>query len=237
MPTPCNKPAGSTEQSIRISDRFNRRLTLLLKVILMTGAALEALQGNWLTATATVGVVIVTMLPVALGARFDVRIPPEFELLAVVFVYASLFLGEVHGYYVKYWWWDSLLHTGSGLLLGIFGFVLVYFMNEKNDLHLSMKPSFVALFAFMFALGMGALWEILEFAIDQTFGTTMQKSGLVDTMWDLIVDGLGALTISILGYGYLSTAGNESFLERWIHHFIIVNQRFFREKKPSSDPD
>ena len=60
---------------------------------------------------------------------------------------------------------------------------------------------------------MGALWEILEFAIDQTFGTTMQKSGLVDTMWDLIVDGLGALTISILGYGYLSAAGSESFLE------------------------
>ncbi len=220
-----------------MSDRFNRRLTLLLKVILITGAALEALQGNWLTAAATFGVVIVTFLPVVLGQTFDVRIPPEFELLAVVFVYASLFLGEVRGYYVKYWWWDSLLHTGSGLLLGIFGFVLVHVMNEKEDLHLSMKPSFVALFAFMFALGMGALWEILEFAIDQTFGTTMQKSGLVDTMWDLIVDGLGALTISILGYGYLSTAGSESFLERWIHHFIIANQRFFPGRKSSSGSD
>jgi hypothetical protein len=209
----------------------------MLKVVLITGAALEAMQGNWLTASATVGVVIVTLLPVALGNRFDVRIPPEFELLAVVFVYASLFLGEVHGYYVKFWWWDSLLHTGSGLLLGVFGFVLVYFMNEKDDLHLSMKPSFVALFAFMFALGMGAIWEIMEFAIDQTFGTTMQKSGLVDTMWDLIVDGLGALTISILGYGYLSTAGSESFLERWIHHFIIVNQRFFPERRSTDDSD
>jgi hypothetical protein len=100
-----------------------------------------------------------------------------------------------------------------------------------------MKPSFVALFAFMFALGMGAIWEIMEFAIDQTFGTTMQKSGLVDTMWDLIVDGLGALTISILGYGYLSTAGSESFLERWIHHFIIVNQRFFPERRSTNDSD
>ena len=233
MPVQIRRPAGYTDKSIRISDRFNRRLTLLLKVILFTGALLELLKGDWLTAIATLGVVIITFLPVALGQRFNVRIPPEFELLAVIFVYASLFLGEVHGYYLKYWWWDSLLHTGSGLLLGIFGFLLVYVMNEKADLQLSLKPSFVALFAFAFALSTGVIWEIMEFAVDQTFGTNMQKSGLIDTMWDLIVDGLGALMIAILGYGYLSTAGSESFLERWIHHFIIINQRFFRDKHPN----
>lgn len=216
-----------TEKSIRISGRANRFLTMSLKLILIAGVALELAQGDWLKAAATFGVVIVTFLPVALGHRFDVRIPPEFELLAVVFVYASLFLGEVRGYYAKFWWWDILLHTGSGLLLGIFGFLLVHVMNEKKDLHMSMKPAFVALFAFTFALGAGALWEIIEFSIDQLFGTNMQKSGLVDTMWDLIVDGIGALTISILGYGYLMKSGSESFLERWIHHFIIVNQRFF----------
>lgn len=225
-------PAGSTAKSIRVSGRFNRHLTLFLKLILIAGAALEILQGNWLAALATFGVVLIASLPVALGARFDVRIPPEFELLAVVFVYASLFLGEVHGFYARYWWWDILLHAGSGLVLGIFGFLLVYVMNEKDDLKLSMKPAFVALFTFMFALGMGSIWEILEFSIDQTFGTTMQKSGLVDTMSDLIVDGIGAAIIAILGYGYLSTAGSASFLERWIHSFIIANERFFPDREP-----
>lgn len=225
-------PAGSTEKSIRVSDRFNRRLTLYLKLVLVAGAALEILQGNWLAALATFGVVLVASLPVALGARFDVRIPPEFELLAIVFVYASLFLGEVHGFYARYWWWDILLHAGSGLILGVFGFLLVYVMNEKADVHLSMKPAFVALFAFMFALGIGCLWEIFEFSIDQTFGTNMQKSGLVDTMSDLIVDGIGAAIIAILGFGYLSTAGTESFLERWIHSFIIANERFFPDSGP-----
>jgi len=230
MSVKSHHPTGSTEKSIRLSGRINQRLTWLLKLVLIAGAALEALQGNWLTAWATLGVVFVASLPVMLGARFDVRIPPEFELLAIIFVYASLFLGEVHGYYARFWWWDMLLHAGSGLLLGIFGFLLVYVMNEKDDLHLSMKPSFVALFAFMFALGMGAIWEIMEFCIDQSFGTTMQKSGLVDTMSDLIVDGIGAAVIAILGYGYLRAAGTESFLERWIHHFIIVNERFFPDR-------
>lgn len=229
-----SKPITVSDKATKISDRFNRRLTLLLKLALIVGAMMEMLQQEWLKAIATLGIIIITFLPVVLGQKFDVRIPPEFELLTVVFVYASLFLGEVHGFYLKFWWWDALLHTGSGLIVGIFGFLLVYVMNEKGDIELSLKPSFIALFAFMFALGIGTLWEIMEFAIDQIFGSNMQKSGLVDTMWDLIVDSLGALTISTLGYGYLKTAGSESFLERWIQHFIVVNEHLFRDK-PTRD--
>ena len=56
-----------------------------------------------------------------LGRRLKVNIPPEFEAWSVVFIYASLFLGEVKGYYARFWWWDLLLHTGSGLLLGTLG--------------------------------------------------------------------------------------------------------------------
>jgi hypothetical protein len=39
--------------------------------------------------------------------------------------------------------------------------------------------------------------------MDSLFGINMQKSGLPDTMWDLIVDALGALLVSIVGYFYL----------------------------------
>lgn len=133
----------------------------------------------------------------------------------------------VGGFYVRFWWWDVALHTASGFLLGILGFVLVHVLNEKEDIELHMKPGFVALFAFMFAVGLGAIWEIFEFAVDGLFGMNMQKSGLRDTMWDLIVDAVGALMISVLGFGYISNRGNESFLEEWIRHFIDQNPRFF----------
>ena len=212
-------------------DRIDRGISLLLKIILAVGAILEAMQGNWLIAITTTGIVIVAFLPILVGYRFHVRIAPEFELLAVIFVYASLYLGEVHGYYLKYWWWDMLLHAGSGLILGIFGFLLVYVINEHEDLEMHMKPGFVALFAFMFALGMGTLWEITEFALDQLLGMNTQGGGLVDTMSDLIIDGIGALIISLLGYSYLRTTQIDSFLERWIHHFIVLNRRIFSHRK------
>lgn len=210
---------------------IHKTLTLVLQGFLLVGVILAFFQGRWLAASATAGVMVVTLLPIVLGRRFAVTIPPEFEVLAVVFIYASLFLGEVHGYYIKYWWWDAILHTGSGFLLGILGFLLVYVLNEKEDIDIHMRPRFVALFAFMFAVGIGALWEIFEFAMDQIFGLNMQKSGLVDTMWDLIVDSVGALVIALLGWSYLLKAGSDSFLERWIKAFIDANPRLFNSRQ------
>jgi len=61
-----------------------------------------------------------------------VQIPPEFQVLAVGFVFASLFLGEIRSYYLRIWWWDIALHTSSGLLLGILGFLLIYVLNENE---------------------------------------------------------------------------------------------------------
>jgi hypothetical protein len=204
----------------------HRWLTLGLQGLLIVGIAAAAFQGQWLAAFTTGLILLVTLLPLMAGKKLDVYIPPELEGLAVLFVFASLFLGEVHGYYLRFWWWDLVLHTASGLLLGILGFLLVYVLNEKPDLGIDMKPGFVALFAFMFSLGLGALWEIFEFWMDSAVGTTMQKS-LRDTMFDLIVDALGALAISLFGYVYLKTSEVDSFLERWILRFIEANPRMF----------
>lgn len=212
----------------RIRGPVHQRVTVGLQLVLVAGAALAVWQQQWLAAATTLGILVVTLLPLALGRRFAVFIPAEFEALAVVFVFASLFLGEVRGYYARFWWWDAALHTASGFLLGILGFLLVYVLNEKEEIDLHMKPGFVAFFAFVFAVGMGALWEIFEFAMDSFFGLNMQKSGLVDTMWDLIVDTVGAAVIAVLGYGWLKTAGTHSFLERWIEDLVRSNPRIFR---------
>jgi hypothetical protein len=55
-------------------------------------------------------------------------------------------------------------------------------------------------------------------------------SGLTDTMWDLIVDALGAFAISAFGWWYMKK-GQPPFFENWIQKFIDKNQRFFSRKK------
>ncbi len=221
-----------------IENTIHRRLTFALQAILMVGLLAEIWSKQWFNAVITSGIILITLAPLYLQKHFRVLIPAEFVLIAIAFVFASLFLGEIHDYYTRYWWWDIALHTASGVLLGIVGFLLVYVLNETEKIGVYMKPGFVAFFAFLFAVGVGALWEIFEFAMDSFFGMNMQKpmlgdpSGLTDTMWDLIVDTLGALVIAVLGYGYIKTAKNESFLERWIHAFIRGNPQLFKRKKP-----
>ena len=68
-----------------------------------------------------------------------VYISPELEVPTVLFNFGSRFLVEVCGYYVRFWWWNTLLHTMSGFLLGMLGFLLVYVLNEKKEVELKMK--------------------------------------------------------------------------------------------------
>lgn len=215
----------------------HRRVTLALQAILAAEVLVALWRQQWFVAFITTGIVVITLVPLLLERRFRVHIPPQFQLLAIAFVFASLFLGEVHGYYTRFWWWDIALHTMSGFLLGVVGFLLVYLLNETEEIGVHMKAGFVAFFAFLFSLGIGALWEIFEFAMDTFFGMNMQKtmfedaSGLTDTMIDLVVDGAGALVVALFGYHHLKTADRGSFLERWIDTFIRRNPQLFGPRR------
>ena len=116
--------------------------------------------------------------------------------------------------------------------MGILGFLLVYVLNASKTLAFSMTPLFIAFFAFMFAVAIGALWEIFEYSMDAFFGTRMQKpmfddpSGLTDTMWDMIVNSLGAAFISSLGWWYMKH-NRRSFIDIWIDKFIQRNPGWF----------
>jgi hypothetical protein len=190
---------------------------------------------RWMHAFLVVAVMVAILLPVIARRRFAVTIPSELQILAILFIFATLFLGEVRAYYERLWWWDLALHATAGLLLGLVGFLIVYILNENDLVELQMRPSFVALFAFFFGIGIGTLWEIFEFAMDRFFDLTMQKpmlgdaSGLTDTMWDLILDTLGAAVMSVTGWRYMNGVRNGR-VDSWARRFIERNPQLFRQK-------
>lgn len=213
--------------------RVRLGVLLMLQTVMAIELVLLLTQGMWVSAVWLLAIMIITGAPAIFAHRLPVRIPAEYELLTILFVFGALFLGEFRSYYERFWWWDIALHASSGLLLGILGFLLVYVMNESKRIALHMRAGFVALFAFVFAVAVGTFWEIFEFTVDQVFGTTMQKpmlgdpSGLTDTMWDLIVDALGALVISAFGWWHMKR-NKRSFVDVWIDRFIERNPRLFR---------
>jgi hypothetical protein len=203
-----------------------------LQIILAAELSALAALGQWLHVFLVGGVMAVCLVPVLFRHRLPAEVPSEIQVAVALFTFATLFLGEVWGYYERFWWWDLALHGSAGLLLGVFGFMTVYMLNENSSVELHMRPSFVALFAFMFAVSIGVLWEIFEFAMDQLFGLTMQKpmlndpSGLTDTMWDLILDTLGAAIVGLLGWRYLKRARNGPATP-WLLRFISRNPKLF----------
>jgi len=134
--------------------------------------------------------------------------------MVLLLVVGAIGAGEMLHAYEKLWWWDDMLHTAAGFILGIVGFLLIYLLNARYKMAIS--PLLVAVFAFSFAISICVLWEIFEFAMDALFGTSMQQwrlpsnailmgqryqgSGLRDTMSDLIVAWCGATAAAVLAY-------------------------------------
>jgi hypothetical protein len=210
--------------------RAHMIILALLELVMAGQLVLLIMRGEWPAAILVAATMAILLAPVVF--KLPVEIPTEVEIVAVLFIFATLFLGEVRGYYERFWWWDMALHTSSGLLLGMLGFMFVYMLNENDRVDFHMRPSFVALFAFFFAVGMGAIWEIAEYAIDLTFGTNMQPKtpgdpgGLIDTMKDLIVDTVGAAIVSVAGWWYLSRP-RESRVDDWASRFVRRNKQMF----------
>ena len=162
-------------------------------------------------------------LPSILEHRLDFSMPDKMYFAFIVFLYCAIYLGEIQSFYYLIPDWDLILHIFSGAMWGAFGFSVILMLNSR-DIGLKLSPLFCAIFAFCFAMAIGAIWEIYEFTVDKFFGTNMQKfmlengtklvgqDALADTMEDIIVDLIGSLIMSIIGF--ISMQNKPSWLRK-----------------------
>lgn len=163
-------------------------------------------------------------LPALLEHRINISIPSKMLIAYVLFLYGAIYLGEVRNFYFIIPHWDSILHGFSGGMLGALGYSVVIILNKQDKIPMSLSPAFVAFFSFCFAITMGVIWEIYEFTVDGLLGLNMQKfllengsplvgrEALRDTMFDLIVDCIGALVVSM--FGYISLKYKKGWVDR-----------------------
>ncbi|MEK7185708.1 MAG: hypothetical protein AAB726_03730 [Patescibacteria group bacterium] len=188
-------------KGLSVPDRVQLGLSTVIKLSLLNAFVVGIISGEWSVAFISIAALIATLLPWFLAKSYELPFPIGFEFVTALFTYATLFLGEAHGFYTKFWWWDLLLHGGSAIAFGFIGFLILYSLYRAS--RFQAPPSLIVFFAFSASIAIGALWEIFEFAMDSFFGLNMQKSGLKDTMWDLIIAAVGACAASIPGYLYL----------------------------------
>lgn len=210
-------------------------LTIILLITLIPAFFEALIQHNWTSLLLLIVISVLICLPVIVGKLLKIDIPLPLAIFAIAFLYASFFLGEFNNYYIKFWWWDILLHTSSGLIFGIIGFIVLYVLYKAKKIKTS--PKMIAMFSFAFALAIGALWEIGEFTVDSVLGplsnnalmqTVVNGCGLTDTMKDLIGDSVGALFTAIMGYLYLKWDSG-ILVKSAAKEFKKDNPRFFNK--------
>lgn len=183
------------------SDKIIIIFDYFLKLIILFILAVALFVADWLLVFICSLVLFFSFLPIFVERNINTHLPVEFDFITTLFLFVSLLLGDFMDFYSKFWWWDKVLHTLSGFLIGLLGFLIIYSLRFSQKV--IMSPSMTILFSYTFSMGIAAIWEIIEYTIDSFFGTNMQRSGLVDTMWDMIVASIGAILISILGFIYL----------------------------------
>ncbi|MCB5252518.1 MAG: hypothetical protein RBR69_09035 [Candidatus Cloacimonadaceae bacterium] len=224
------------------SEKLERSMRYVFIILSAMAVVYNLFSQQWEVLFSAILTLILFILPSVLIKRAKIKIPAIFQIIVLLFIFASMYLGEVHHYFYRYHWWDTMLHANSAILLAYIGFLLIYTLNRDKRMYVHLSPLFMALFSFCFALSVGCLWEIFEFGVDAILGVNMQKArnleevygvfdtrlGVIDTMRDLIVDAIGALLVSVVGFIHMTVRKNKDSTFWSLHkQFIEENPDLF----------
>lgn len=172
-------------------------------------AGVEAASGDLLYAAFCVLSMMVLAIAARQASRSMVPVPlaPALEVMALALMVADMTIGNLLGLYQTRWY-DKTLHFANSVLIGAVAFLFIYLLHLAGRTRFHRVLDGVAIV--LVTLGLGASWEIGEYAVDRLFGRVSQGSPGVtpidDTMLDLILDAIGGVIGAIAGPLYLRAA-------------------------------
>ena len=107
-------------------EQFKKYIFLAFRGLLIATAVFAVISGHWKEVIFLSFTLFMTFLPQMLEDKTGIDYPGEFEIVILFFIMASIYLGEMKGFYTKYTWWDTLLHSFSGAIIGGIGFSVVF---------------------------------------------------------------------------------------------------------------
>lgn len=152
-------------------------VTLRLLVILMM--ILQIFNRNYENVFLCVLTLVLLLIPSLIQINLKIELPTALEITILVFIFAAEILGEIQSYYIKFPFWDTVLHTINGFLMAAIGFALVDILNRSKKFSIQLSPVFLAIVAFCFSMTIGVIWEFFEYGMDQFFGLDMQKDTVI----------------------------------------------------------
>lgn len=142
----------------------------------------QAISGNYENCFTCALTLILFLIPNFVETKLKITLPQTLEIIIIVFIFAAQMLGELSAFYLKFSWWDDMLHTLNGFLMAAVGFSSVDILNKSDRFKFQLSPLFIAIVSFCFSMTIGVLWEFSEFSCDWLLHTDMQKDTILKTI-------------------------------------------------------
>ncbi|HSU72804.1 MAG TPA: hypothetical protein VLJ21_03065 [Candidatus Binatia bacterium] len=178
---------------------INTILSWLMRAALLVSGIFLILQGDSLGLLALIAFVV-TFIPTFLRAKYDIQVPWWIESLIVLGFFLDVVIGSEFAVYTNITGFDWITHLLGTFIISIIALSIVYSLKVTGNIKVS--HNMIWWFVVVFALAVGAFYEIIEFVTDQILATNSQIS-LVNTMIDLINDFIGGIVTATWGSYYL----------------------------------
>lgn len=161
---------------------------VVLRMLVILMMVLQVFNKNYENVFLCILTLVLLMMPSLIQVNLKIELPTALEITMLIFIFAAEILGEIQAYYIRFPFWDTLLHTLNGFLAAAIGFALVDILNRSERFSIQLSPVFVAIVAFCFSMTIGVLWEFFECGMDQFFGLDMQKDTVVHSIRSVMLD-------------------------------------------------
>ena len=168
---------------------------VVLRMLVILMMILQIFNRNYENVFLCILTLILLIMPSLVQINLKIELPTALEITILIFIFAAEILGEIQSYYIKFPFWDTVLHTINGFLMAAIGFALVDILNRSKKFSIQLSPVFVAIVAFCFSMTIGVLWEFVEYFADNVLLLDMQKDTVIHSIRSVALDPTATNTV------------------------------------------
>lgn len=181
-------------------ENWQHLLSLILKITLLALAIVTFTLGEYVWVGGILFSLFLTLVPAILARDFNVKLPIIFDTSITISIFLHVFGGYTR-WYDTIPHYDHFTHFISSLTISMMGVTFLYVLAFHFRI-VKLPPLGFGVFAVLFIMGMGVIWEIMEWFFDWWLGGDLQR-GLNDTMWDLTYDMFAGCIVGYISYASL----------------------------------
>src|SRR3989344_2360704 len=140
---------------------LNSFISILLKFLLIILFPYLIYIRQYLFAVSALVAIILSLIPSILKRNYNINMPWGIDFLITFALYLHT-AGLTFRWYKTVFYYDIITHVMGTIVVALIGFIIVYTLHFTRKVRLSIP--LIGFFTVIFAVAVGALWEIGEFS-------------------------------------------------------------------------